>query len=71
MNHNENSGKLERRKKDVMNEEVVSTWISYNNNNQAFYSQASWGRLEMKPDESTKKAQVQNKSEKEAENKGW
>jgi hypothetical protein len=23
----------------------------YNNNNQAFYSQASWGRLEMKPHE--------------------
>jgi hypothetical protein len=23
----------------------------YNNNNQAFYSQASWGRLEMKPQE--------------------
>jgi hypothetical protein len=33
------------------------------NNNQTFYSQASWGRLEMKPHESKK--QVQNKSEKE------
>jgi hypothetical protein len=33
-----------------------------NNNNQAFYSQASWGRLEMKPHE--QKKQVQNKSEK-------
>jgi hypothetical protein len=32
------------------------------NNNQAFYSQASWGRLEMKPHE--KKKQVQNKSKK-------
>jgi hypothetical protein len=34
-----------------------------NNNNQAFYSQASWGRLEMKPHEPKK--QGQNKSEKE------
>jgi hypothetical protein len=39
-----------------------------NNNNQAFYSQASWGRLEMKPHESKK--QGQNKSKKEGENKG-
>jgi hypothetical protein len=39
-----------------------------NNNNQAFYSQASWGKLEMKPHEQ-KKRQVQNKSEK-GENKG-
>jgi hypothetical protein len=39
-----------------------------NNNNQAFYSQASWGRLEMKPQELKK--QVQNKSEKEGKNKG-
>jgi hypothetical protein len=37
----------------------------YNNNNQAFYSQASWGRLEMKPHEPKK-----NPSEKEGENKG-
>jgi hypothetical protein len=36
-----------------------------NNNNQAFYSQASWGRLEMKPHEPKKT----NKSEKEGENK--
>jgi hypothetical protein len=34
-----------------------------NNNNQAFYSQASWGRLEMKSHE--QKKYVQNKSEKE------
>jgi hypothetical protein len=34
-----------------------------NNNNQAFYSQTSWGRLEMKPYEPKK--QEQNKSEKE------
>jgi hypothetical protein len=34
-----------------------------NNNNQAFYSQTSWGRLEMKPYEAKK--QEQNKSEKE------
>jgi hypothetical protein len=38
-----------------------------NNNNQAFYSQASWGRLEMKPHESKK--QVQNKSKKEGKTK--
>jgi hypothetical protein len=36
--------------------------------NQAFYSQASWDRLEMKPHK--QKKQVQNKSEKEGENKG-
>jgi hypothetical protein len=35
-----------------------------NNNNQVFYSQASWGRLEMKSHE--QKKQEQNKSE-----KGW
>jgi hypothetical protein len=39
-----------------------------NNNNQAFYSQASWGRLEMKPHE--QKNQGQKNSEKEGENKG-
>jgi hypothetical protein len=39
-----------------------------NNNNQSFYSQASCGRLEMKPHD--KKNQGQNKSEKEGENKG-
>jgi hypothetical protein len=33
------------------------------NNNQAFYSQVSWGRLEIKPYESKK--QRQNKGEKE------
>jgi hypothetical protein len=27
----------------------------YNNNNQAFYSQASWGSLEMKPQEQKKR----------------
>jgi hypothetical protein len=37
-------------------------------NNQAFYSQASWGRLEMKPHRQKKR--VQNKSKKEGENKG-
>jgi hypothetical protein len=36
--------------------------LLYNNNNQAFYFQTSWGRLEMKPHESKKR---QNKSEKE------
>jgi hypothetical protein len=33
------------------------------NNNQALYSQANWGRLEMKPHE-PKKKQEQNKGEK-------
>jgi hypothetical protein len=46
----------------------VKKTIRYNNNNnQAFYSQASWGRLEIKPHE---QKNVQNKSEKEGENKG-
>jgi hypothetical protein len=40
-------------------------WINNNNNNQAFYSQASWGRLHMKPHELKK--QGQNKSEKQRE----
>jgi hypothetical protein len=39
-----------------------------NNNNQAFYSQASWGKLEIKPH--GPKKQGQNKSEKEGKNKG-
>jgi hypothetical protein len=39
--------------------------IFNNNNNQAFYSQASWGKLEMKPHEQKKKKQGQNKSIKE------
>jgi hypothetical protein len=38
-----------------------------NNNNQAFYSQASWGRLEMKHEQ---KKKIQNKSKKEGKNKG-
>jgi hypothetical protein len=38
---------------------------SNNNNNQAFYSQASWGMLEMKPHDPKKT--VQNKSKKEGE----
>jgi hypothetical protein len=36
-----------------------------NNNNQAFYSQVSWGKLEIKPH--GPKKQGQNKSEKEGE----
>jgi hypothetical protein len=36
-----------------------------NNNNQAFYSQASWGRLEMKPHEPKK-----NRYKTRAKNKG-
>jgi hypothetical protein len=39
-----------------------------NNNNQAFYFQVSWGRLEMKLHE--QKKGIQNKNEKEGENKG-
>jgi hypothetical protein len=30
------------------------SYSTYNNNNQVFYFQASWGRLEMKPHESKK-----------------
>jgi hypothetical protein len=41
---------------------TVSCHLYHNNNNQAFYSQASWGRLEMKPHEQKKR--VQSKSEK-------
>jgi hypothetical protein len=37
----------------------------YNNNNQAFYFQASWGRLEMKPHE-----QKKNRYKTRAKNKG-
>jgi hypothetical protein len=32
-------------------------WMILGNNNQAFYSQASWGRLEMKPHEQKKQEQ--------------
>jgi hypothetical protein len=33
----------------------IFPYLGYNNNNnQAFYSQASWGRLEMKPHEQKK-----------------
>jgi hypothetical protein len=38
--------------------------VKYNNNNQAFYSQASWGRLEMKPHE------PKNRYKTRAKNKG-
>jgi hypothetical protein len=41
--------------------------IVHNNNNQAFYSQASWGRLQMKPYE---KKTGTKKSEKEGKTKG-
>ncbi len=41
---------------------ILLQFFSKYNNNQAFYSQASWGRLEMKPHE-PKKNLVQNKSE--------
>jgi hypothetical protein len=46
---------------------MLASCSNNNNNNQAFYFQASWVRLEMKPHEPKK---VQNKSEKEGENKG-
>jgi hypothetical protein len=49
-------------------EVYVDDIIIINNNNQVFYSQASWGKLEIKPHE--QKKQVQNKSEKEGKNKG-
>jgi hypothetical protein len=58
-------------------EEALSTMVLspflnvYNNNNQVFYSQVSWGRLEMKPHEpKKKKKQVQNKNEKKGKIKG-
>jgi hypothetical protein len=38
-----------------------------NNNNQTFYSQASWDRLEMKPHEQKKSIKQEQK---EGENKG-
>jgi hypothetical protein len=40
-----------------------------NNNNQAFYSQASWGRLEMKPHEPKNRDKTRAKK-KGRENKG-
>jgi hypothetical protein len=35
--------------------------VKYTNNNQAFYSQASWGRLEMKSHEPKKQGQTRAK----------
>jgi hypothetical protein len=43
--------------------------IHDNNNNQAFYSQASWGRLEMKPHEPKNRDKTRVKK-KGRENKG-
>jgi hypothetical protein len=40
-----------------------------NNNNQAFYSQASWGRLEMKPHEQ-KKGRYKTRAKKKGKTKG-
>jgi hypothetical protein len=40
-----------------------------NNNNQAFYSQASWGRLEMKPHEQ-KKSRYKTRVKKKGKIKG-
>jgi hypothetical protein len=42
-----------------------------NNNNQAFYSQASWGRLEMKPHEQKKgyKTRVKKKGKTKGDKK--
>ncbi len=38
-----------------------SRYKLFNNNNQAFYSQASWGRLEMKPHEPKKRYKTRAK----------
>jgi hypothetical protein len=43
---------------------------SNNNNNQAFYSQASWGRLEMKPHKQKKKNRYKTKAKKKEKKKG-
>jgi hypothetical protein len=45
--------------------------INYYNNNQAFYFQASWGRLEMKPHEQKKryKTRVKNKGKTKGDKK--
>jgi hypothetical protein len=51
-----NSSKIEQRNK------------LYNNNNQAFYSQPSWGRLEMKP--RRKKNRYKTKTKKKEKIKG-
>jgi hypothetical protein len=44
---------------------VCNNGATYNNNNQAFYSQASWGRLGMKPHKNRYKTRA-----KKGENKG-
>jgi hypothetical protein len=51
---------------------LLVTEINNNNNNQAFYSQASWGRLEMKPHERKRreKQMTIKKPNKKGENKG-
>jgi hypothetical protein len=40
---------------EFINQNVVANhYFNHNNNNQVFYSQASWGRLEMKAHEPKK-----------------
>jgi hypothetical protein len=41
-----------------------------NNNNKAFYSQTSWGRLEMKPYEPKKKTRIKQRAKKKGKTKG-
>jgi hypothetical protein len=51
---------------------LLVTEINNNNNNQSFYSQASWGRLEMKTHERKRreKQMTIKKPNKKGENKG-
>jgi transposase len=48
----------------------VNWSITTTNNNQAFYSQASWGRLEMKPHEPKKKPGTKQERKRRGETKG-
>jgi hypothetical protein len=43
--------------------------VNNNNNNQAFYSQASWGRLEMKPHEPKTKKEYKTRVKKKGKTK--
>jgi hypothetical protein len=43
--------------------------LGYNNNHQAFYSQASWGRLEIKPHKLKKQGQNKSKKGKKGDKK--
>jgi hypothetical protein len=50
------------------NKHKIEAQLTTINNNQAFYSQANWGRLEMKPHE--KKNKDKKRVKKKGENKG-